>query len=662
MLLALVSAISALTGALLVWIVSRGGRILLLRKLALQRRTLVDLGQMALAGDNMGLVSRMAFQRAARAVRADAIVWLACGSDACRITSFYGPDFQAGEKWPLVAPIPEILKDPGLRDLEVRHADEKSREFYSRRGYTHCIGAHVLIGAEDGCLLILFRSKPSLSSFDRDFLRALAGTLSYALQRNYYEEELRLTRQRQEAALNSLGAGLWELDLQRDLVTYDPTFAAQRGINGRPGTLTKEEFLRAHADDSDSVRRAFENHTSGLTQRFVSEHRILADNTYEWFHVSGQIVERDAAGNPLLVMGSQVNIDGRKRVEQMLHTVNYTLETLLRISPIAIAALREDLKPVLWNPAADQVLGLNPRTPSVQELLAWIQSSPPLDGELREIELADGRIHHLRIWSNLGHGTRLIMALDVTDELNASAERRKLESMLINRQKLEAIGSLASGVAHEINNPLTSVINFGQLIVDRLPPADPLRRFADGIVTEGLRISVIVRDLLSFSRPDEDQEGEFEVRPMLESVLGFLAQKLRKTRSTVRMDVAQGLRARGRMHQLQQVFLNLITNAAYSLNARYPGYDAHKVIEIQALPFSDPEGSWIRISVKDFGMGIAPDVLPRIFDPFFTTKPRDIGAGLGLSISYDIVRKHNGRLTAESEPERYAVFKVDLPP
>ncbi len=101
--------------------------------------------------------------------------------------------------------------------------------------------------------------------------------------------------------------------------------------------------------------------------------------------------------------------------------MNPELETLLRISPIAIAALRDDLKPVLWNPAADQVLGLNPRAPYIQELLAWIQSSPPLDGEPREIELAGGQVRQLRIWSNLGHGTRLIMALDVTDELNAAA-------------------------------------------------------------------------------------------------------------------------------------------------------------------------------------------------------------------------------------------------
>lgn len=660
--LALTALVSAVLGAALAWLLLRGGKIILFRRLALQRRTLVELAQMALAGDNMELSSRVAFQRGAKAIGADAIVWLVCEENRCRILSSAGHGFRSGELWPGLAPIPQSIQNLGLYEIQVRDADAASRDFYEKRGFAYCLGAHALIGNEDGCLLVLFRRKPSLSAFDRDFVRAMAGTLSYALQRNYYEEQLSLAKQRQAAALESLEAGVWAVDLERRTAEYDAVYAEHLGLPGAAQDVPLEKFWQVHPDDAPQVHLAFSNFISGAARRYVSEHRNrLLDGSYEWFHAAGQIVERDREGKARRVIGSQVNIDSRKRVEEMLHTVNYTLETLLRISPIAIVALKQDVTPVLWNPAADRVLGMRPRGESIKSLLEWIRSSPPLDGQERELRAEDGSIRHLRIWSNLGHGTQLIMALDVTADVTAAAERRKLESLLVNRQKLEAIGSLASGVAHEINNPLTSVVNFGQLILDRLPAADPLRRFADGIVKEGLRISVIVRDLLSFSRPDEDQEERFEVRPMLEAVLGFVAQSLRKARCSVRLNVPPGVFARGRLRQLQQVILNLVNNAAYSLTAKYPRYDEHKVIEVSCEPLTDAEGSWLRISVKDFGSGIPADVLPRIFDPFFTTKPRDVGTGLGLSISYDIVRKHGGRIAAESDGSSYSVFTVDLP-
>jgi signal transduction histidine kinase len=116
-----------------------------------------------------------------------------------------------------------------------------------------------------------------------------------------------------------------------------------------------------------------------------------------------------------------------------------------------------------------------------------------------------------------------------------------------------------------------------------------------------------------------------------------------------------------RSQQIQQVLLNLLTNARDGLNARYPGYDEDKIVRMSAQEAEHDGRTWIRLAVEDHGTGIPEPILNRVFDPFFTTKPRDQGTGLGLSISYGIVCDHHGTLTVESEPNVRTCFVVELP-
>lgn len=242
-------------------------------------------------------------------------------------------------------------------------------------------------------------------------------------------------------------------------------------------------------------------------------------------------------------------------------------------------------------------------------------------------------------------------------------ERRRLEEQLIKAEKLSAIGQLVAGVAHEVNNPLTSISGYTQLMLrdQNLPPS--VREDLQHINTQAERAARIVQNLLMFAREHKPQRTLVDINQVLRSTLALRAYQLRVDNITVVTDFAPDLPPTvADPHQLQQVFLNLINNAHQAMTergdkgtltlrtsiAQYVGEDGH-------------EESWIRVAVNDTGIGISPRNLNRIFDPFFTTKPIGQGTGLGLSICFGIVQEHGGRIRAESEVGVGTTMYVELP-
>lgn len=250
---------------------------------------------------------------------------------------------------------------------------------------------------------------------------------------------------------------------------------------------------------------------------------------------------------------------------------------------------------------------------------------------------------------------------DVTELRLAESERLALESHLRQGQKLESIGTLASGVAHEINNPLTGIINYAQLIHDRID--DPsMREFAQGIIDEGNRVATIVKSLLSFSRHENERHSPANMSDLLEATLSLIGSMLRKDQIRLELHIATNLpMIKCRSQQIQQVLINLLTNARDALNERYPEFDEDKILIMTIRAIERDNQTWIQTTVEDHGAGIPERVLERIFDPFFSTKPREKGTGLGLSISYGLVREHGGRLLVESEANHYTRFIMELP-
>jgi len=254
---------------------------------------------------------------------------------------------------------------------------------------------------------------------------------------------------------------------------------------------------------------------------------------------------------------------------------------------------------------------------------------------------------------------KIVHYVAVTRDVTAQVA---LEAQLRQAQKMEALGTLASGVAHEINNPLFGIRGYAELIADSLPPENELVESAAAIIRQTDHVGVLVRNLLTFARQDKQESRLVAPNDIIQSVLSLLRTVVRHDHITLRVDVPEGLppvACRGQ--QLEQVLMNLLTNARDALNEKFAGHSDGKLICLRAGLIDKDGAPWLRMTVEDHGAGIPAPVRERIFDPFYTTKPAGKGTGLGLAISHGIVKDHGGELHFETEPGRGTRFHVDLP-
>jgi PAS domain S-box-containing protein len=255
----------------------------------------------------------------------------------------------------------------------------------------------------------------------------------------------------------------------------------------------------------------------------------------------------------------------------------------------------------------------------------------------------------------------LLIGTDVSDRKTAERERANLEAQLRQQQKLESIGTLASGVAHEINNPIQSIMNYADLVRMRADPEGAVADFAGEIIAETERVANIVRNLLAFARQEKEHHSPARIIDIVESSLTLMRAVLRRDHIILRVDVPEHLPSvKCRSQQIQQVFMNLLGNARDALNIRYPEYDDGKWVSISSRLEERDGEPWVCTTVEDHGSGIAADVIDRVFDPFFTTKGRDEGTGLGLSVSHGIMREHRGELEVDSVIGEYTRFHINL--
>ena len=255
------------------------------------------------------------------------------------------------------------------------------------------------------------------------------------------------------------------------------------------------------------------------------------------------------------------------------------------------------------------------------------------------------------------------LALRVVGSINDVTERKQMQARLLQADRMVSVGTLAAGVAHEINNPLTYILANLAYVERQLPTlsgaegdVERSRELTQMIADarEGAeRVRDIVRDLKLFSRPDEDRQGAVDVRLVLDSTIQMAWNALRH-RARLTRSFAEVPNVEGNESRLAQVFLNLLVNAAQSI----PEGDVERN-EVAVAVTS--EGDSVIVSVSDTGAGIDPGHLPRIFDPFFTTKPVGVGTGLGLSICQSIVGALGGTIAVESTPGKGSTFRVRLP-
>ncbi|PTL80589.1 ATP-binding protein [Vitiosangium sp. GDMCC 1.1324] len=321
---------------------------------------------------------------------------------------------------------------------------------------------------------------------------------------------------------------------------------------------------------------------------------------------------------------------------------------------------------MLWRTARDLDLWDNPIEPD--RLAAIFREHGEVRGVECRVRTKSGECRHVLVFTGIAEyaGTPHIVSMfpDVT-------ERKQMEARLLLADRMASVGTLAAGVAHEINNPLAYVTaNLGyaheELLrqlerwpAEGLPSAGPLKSVcvALGEALQGAdRVRTIVGDLKTFSRETQESLGTVDVKKVLDSTLNLAAGEIRHRARLVK-EYGKGVPpVRGNDSRLGQVFLNLVVNAAQAIPSDGDA-DHHEIRVTTRLT----ERGWVAVEVSDTGAGIAPELLGRIFDPFFTTKPPGVGTGLGLSICHNLITAMGGELHVQSDLGRGTTFQVLLP-
>jgi C4-dicarboxylate-specific signal transduction histidine kinase len=247
------------------------------------------------------------------------------------------------------------------------------------------------------------------------------------------------------------------------------------------------------------------------------------------------------------------------------------------------------------------------------------------------------------------------VATDITEKVALHRETMRAAH-------LASLGELSAGVAHEINNPINGIINYAQILYNRSDPENRDREIAGRILKEGHRIADIVSGLLSFARVRKEEKERAFVGDILGEALSLTQSQMGKEGIRVLTAVPSILpQVVANPQQIMQVFLNIISNARYALNEKFPGPHEDKILEILAEPAEGDGGPCVRMTFRDWGTGIPADLMDKVITPFFTTKPGGKGTGLGLSICVGIVSDHGGKLALESAEGEFTKVTVDLP-
>jgi two-component system, NtrC family, sensor kinase len=232
-------------------------------------------------------------------------------------------------------------------------------------------------------------------------------------------------------------------------------------------------------------------------------------------------------------------------------------------------------------------------------------------------------------------------------------ERKNMQAQLMAQDRLASIGQLVSGVAHELNNPLTGVIGFSELLLKRELP-DDIKKDLKIINDEAQRTARIVKNLLIFARKQSQEKQPIDINESIQTVLELRAHEQKVSNIKVNTRLAPDLpQIMGNSSQLQQVFFNIVINAEFFMS------EAHERGTMTIT--TERIGNSVRASLADDGPGISKESMSRLFSPFFTTKEVGQGTGLGLSICHGIITEHGGRIYAESELGKGATFIIELP-
>ncbi len=373
--------------------------------------------------------------------------------------------------------------------------------------------------------------------------------------------------------------------------------------------------------------------------------------------------------------GTMMDITERKKMEKNLREVNHFLNRLIEASPDGIIVTDSKGDIIMYNKAAEQLLGyssdeligranvkdLYPRglARKVRETMLDQKTGkrgflPPTElyvknkaGEVIDISLSASILYDEKGEELAAIG----IFKDLSEMVRVKRKLKETQDQLFQAERLAAMGRLTSQIAHELNNPLYGIMNTLELLKAEIPETSKRRRLLDMSLSEVVRLSIMLKNMLTFSRPEEEARKEINVNGFLDGILMLMEKQLRE--SDIKLVTTFDDGAPSIMvspGQMRQVFLNIIKNGMEAMPHGGMLSVATKI-----------ENNLLSVIIRDTGTGMSDDVREKIFDAFFTTKEQVRGVGLGLSVCYGIIQNHGGAIDVESAPGKGSTFTVCLP-
>jgi PAS domain S-box-containing protein len=471
------------------------------------------------------------------------------------------------------------------------------------------------------------------------------------------EKELRFTE-----LFETLQEGVYFSTPDGGLLDANPALVSLLGYAEKRDLLALEPAALNFDSGQPVLGRAIDDR-GGVRTREIKLRR--KDGTAAIFLDSSRAVW-DTSGNIIRYQGTLVDITEKRKMEWQLAQQEEFRSRLLESFPDLILVVDLEERYTFVSSRARDILGCEPKDMLGKKITDIEDHSPEMAAVYRQVVSGkqsfasaeysvrhrDGSFRTMR-----AAGSRLVDAeakiSGVIISVRDITVERKLEQQIVQSERLAAMGAMIGGVAHELNNPLTSIMGVSELLQDTETNETSRKQLAM-LQQQARRAAEIVQNLTYFSRPPAPGKSRINLVEVVERTLNLHAYSLRKNNVTVDFLKQAGMPyALGDPHQLMQVFLNLILNAEHAIR------DARDKGTLRIRLGKGDDSVWV--SFHDDGPGITKENLPNIFDPFYTTKRPGRGTGLGLSICKSVMKEHKGSIEAANSPDGGAVFTVTLP-
>ncbi len=487
------------------------------------------------------------------------------------------------------------------------------------------------------------------------------------------EEKIRASEEDYKRLFESVGCGVYISSREGKFLD------ANKALLDMLGYKRKEEFLKIDiAKDlymRPEDRRKFQEiiERDGKVIDYEVEYRRKDGMPISILHTG--LVRYDQGGNILGYEGINVDQSQRQKMEKELKEANDFLNNIIRSSPNAIMATDMKGNIILWNKAAEDTLGytadevigkMNIRKiypeGTAKEVMKMMRSpeyggvgklrSYPMVYIRRDGEIIEGNLSAAIIYNDQEREIASVgIFVDLKERLDMERKLRDTQEKLLQSEKLAAMGKLTSQIAHELNNPLYGIMNTLELLKTEIPPESKRRKILDMSLSETERLTDLLRKMLSFSKPEEEERQPTDVNTILEEILLLLRKQLMENTIHISLSLSEEMeKVYASRNQLRQVFLNMISNAGDAM----PDGGILTVKTVQ-------KGDTIHIEIADTGIGIREENIDRIFDAFFTTKDGVKDVGLGLSVCYGFIKEHGGDIRVSSRWGTGTTFTIILP-